>query len=999
MNFKGFKWAVAAGIGGCGLCLSSLLLAAEDEMMEEVVAVGIRGSLQSAVDQKRDTDNLTEVIVAQDIGKLPDQNLAEVLENITGVQITRSAGVGTAVQIRGTDENRTQINGVSTVGSGSGRGGISFEDVSASIISAVEVIKAPEAKTIEGSVGGTINLRTLRPLELTDSLIAVRVQGENSDLSTDSTFLPRLSGTVGNNWFSEEMGEFGVVFSGSYTRQDVTAFRPRVDRDGVVLTTNTGLESREDFDFLRIQFFNQDYDNFEYETLNYVASFEWKPNENLRFFFDTIYNDQERRQESTRVQLSGVSDSDVVSTTDNTSFETVNLGSLDGERGSTRLGTVQAATSGFLFPDPDPFSSSGLNPNLRGSSDTGARVTESQIFRFGGEWEHERLSVFAEMALSDSDSVFPNFSTTIDFINPNSAQPLLGESLDNGVPLEYDLRGGMLTFGLLQGHETTPTSAQLLDPANYQLRQVQQGRNRDDNSEDAFRIDFSYDFTDMVPVLTSVDVGWRRHMARAVNDNLRQNFNYTSASNSFNRPNGDLFADVLVAGPDNFNEADDRRLYVRDYLIIDPEAAFDNPGRVREVLNRAITTNNAATEGVDVPLITVPTQALTEFFDIEEETNAVYVQANFAAGVVRGNVGFRWLDTTLESIGQTVIDGQTQQIRSTGGYDFLLPRLNLVAEVQEDVLLRAAYTRDINRPDFNDLSTSVSFPTSPNDAVQAGNPNLMPEEVESYDFTAEWYFAPASVVSIGYFHKTRTDLFVTQTENPADNADPLTGQLNVDITDPCEQGGIFNPIADRNVLNPATGEGICVPYRSTFNGAGSTKQKGVEIAFQSDLSRFEDRFEGFEWISGFGLIANYTRQDFDGGDEFVTVTGGRRNVFTNLGLTDLTSRATLLNLSENAWNITLFYEKYGITARMRYTWRDAFRSDDDDFFDLFVVEEARAQVNANLSYLVNDNLTVSLQAINLLQEDAEQSCINEGALLCFQDLTDRRVVVGAAYRF
>jgi len=104
-----------------------------------------RKSLESALVEKRSAASLKEVIIAEDIGKLPDQNLAEVLENITGIQITRTAGVGTGVQIRGTNDNRVEINGVSTVGSGTGRVGISFEDVNPAIIAGVEVIKAPEA--------------------------------------------------------------------------------------------------------------------------------------------------------------------------------------------------------------------------------------------------------------------------------------------------------------------------------------------------------------------------------------------------------------------------------------------------------------------------------------------------------------------------------------------------------------------------------------------------------------------------------------------------------------------------------------------------------------------------------------------------------------------------------------------------------------------------------------------------------------------------------------
>ena len=209
---------------------------------DEVIVTGIRQTLENALVEKREAESLVEIILAEDIGKLPDQNLAEVLENVTGVQITRTAGVGTGVQIRGTNDNRTEINGVTTVGAGTGRGGISFEDVSASIIAGVEVIKAPEAQTIEGSVGGTINLRTIRPLDLDGTLASVRIQGEYSELS--ETTSPRVSGSLGHRWENASGQEIGVVLSGSYTEQEATSFRPRVDRDTCLLYTSPSPRDR-----------------------------------------------------------------------------------------------------------------------------------------------------------------------------------------------------------------------------------------------------------------------------------------------------------------------------------------------------------------------------------------------------------------------------------------------------------------------------------------------------------------------------------------------------------------------------------------------------------------------------------------------------------------------------------------------------------------------------------------------------------------------------------
>ena len=108
----------AASTPGTAFAQEQAVEAADEEA---IVVTGIRSSLQSALSEKRNADSLIEVIQAEDIGKLPDQNLAEVLENVPGVQITREAGVGTGVQIRGTNDNRVEINGVSTVGSGSGR--------------------------------------------------------------------------------------------------------------------------------------------------------------------------------------------------------------------------------------------------------------------------------------------------------------------------------------------------------------------------------------------------------------------------------------------------------------------------------------------------------------------------------------------------------------------------------------------------------------------------------------------------------------------------------------------------------------------------------------------------------------------------------------------------------------------------------------------------------------------------------------------------------------
>ena len=622
------------------------------------------------------------------------------------------------------------------------------------------------------------------------------------------------------------------------------------------------------------------------------------------------------------------------------------------------------------------------------STDTSSRVTKSEIFRLGTDWERGALSGRVELSTSSSDSTTPAFDATLNFLNPNVA---LNSSNENGTPFEYNLSGSSLAFGIASGEANAPTMAQMLDPANYILRDVNLGQDRTENREDAFRLDFTYELE--WKALTAVDFGYRYSKSSSLNDDVASNVGLRTLSES---PTGNLFADVLTPGPSNFNAADGRSLYVRDLLVINPEQVNSDPAGVLAALNAAIVANNAITGDTREP-ISSPTSTTAAFFDIEEETNALYAQANFRHGIFRGNAGLRYLETDIKSLGNSILNGVVTPSTSTSSYDFVLPRINVVADLSDDWVVRAGWGKDIRRPDFDELSTSATFSTSPNPPVSIGNSALQPEEVTSFDLSVEWYFAPSAMASIGIFHKERTGLHVSTQENPAE----APGTNYRDLTAPCEEGGIFNPIADINVFGPNPGVGVCVPVSTTINGEGKTKQKGVEIAFQYDLSGFEDRLG---WASGFGVLANYTKQDFSGGDTFLSASGRAVNIFGLLGATDVTLRAPLIDLSENAYNITLFYEKFGLSARARYTWREAYRSEDFGSttslpWGFPVVQEDRGQLNASVNYAVTDKLSIGLEAVNITEEDVEQSCVNEGALLCWQGLTDRRVTFGASYNF
>ena len=974
----------------------------------EVIEVsGIRSSLTNALAEKRSSTNLVEIIEAEDIGKLPDQNLAEVLENITGIQITRTAGVGTGVQIRGSNSNNVLINGVQTVGAGTGRGGISFEDVSASIIAGVEVTKASEAKTIEGSVGGTVNLRTIRPLELDDRLINVRVQGEDSSLTTDG-IMPRFSAAFGDNWDTDN-GKFGFVMSGSVTQQEASSFRPRVDRDGslvencdavVVRSGNTeDVSARpvcQDFDFLGIQFLNQEYENFEYETTNISTTFEFAPTDNTKFFLDVVLTDQERRQDSTRVQGSGVSS--VLNQNLPTQFETVNYGSLDG----VNLGSIQAAVRGTIEPN---LAKDDDDPNLRFSSDTGARLTDTSLFRFGGEWQGDNLFASVEISSSTSDTTNPNLSSTLNFINPNApldgldadGNPTDSTSNDNSVPFIYDLTGGALTFGINFDSPFAPSIAQLMDPANVVLDQVDVGANETNNSLDALRADFTYYLEDS-PV-TSVDFGFRVSKRESTYNQITDRIG--GFSKLKDSPSGSLFSDLLVAGPSNFGDADGRELALRNFIIINPDMAFSNPEQVIDTLEAALIAHDPSPD-----LLSLSPSA-GAFFSIAEETQALYAQANFEFENVVGNVGVRHINTTVDSTGNTTIDGNNTLTTISGDYSFTLPKINIVATPHDDVVLRLGWGQDIRRPNFSDLNTSVSYPSNINQAVKLGNPGLEPQEITTLDLSAEWYFAEAAVVSIGYFDKEIGNLFVSTLESAPTDAN---GFVSTNDTS-CAAGGIYNPAAQGDDFRAPLGvTGACADLNTKVNDPATTTQTGIEMAVQYDLSSFE---QDLGWASGFGFIANYTIQEYKGGSVVNQSAGRGTDIFNAInGIYDdadfvkVSAVQGLLDFSENAYNVTAYYEKYGISARVRYTWREAFRTDDtaggasrNSTLGFPVYTHDRGQLNASFSYDVNEQLNVGVEAVNLTKEGVTQSCVNEGAILCFQGLADRRITFGASYTF
>ena len=181
-----------------------------DEAIEEVIVTGIRASLQDAIAKKRNADDIRDVINAEDVGKLPDSNVAEALQRITGVQIGRSFGEGSEVSVRGIAANRIELNGQTQVGTGASRAVTTFSSLPAEMFSSLEVIKTPTADEVEGGLGAIIRLNTRKPLDGGDNLY---VSGKLESLYSDRSGETAPGGSVyaKNAWSLDSGGRFGAV--------------------------------------------------------------------------------------------------------------------------------------------------------------------------------------------------------------------------------------------------------------------------------------------------------------------------------------------------------------------------------------------------------------------------------------------------------------------------------------------------------------------------------------------------------------------------------------------------------------------------------------------------------------------------------------------------------------------------------------------------------------------------------------------------------------------
>ncbi|WP_417450946.1 TonB-dependent receptor [Kordiimonas sp.] len=343
--------------------------------------------------------------------------------------------------------------------------------------------------------------------------------------------------------------------------------------------------------------------------------------------------------------------------------------------------------------------------------------------------------------------------------------------------------------------------------------------------------------------------------------------------------------------------------------------------------------------------------------NVKEEDLGGYIQLNidtqFGEMPFRANAGVRVVETKLESTG--ILSGETVVVENS--YTDVLPAFNAALNVTEDFIVRGSYSKVMSRPSLGSLTPGGSIGVFGDPTLSFGNPDLAPFKADAFDVSFEWYFAEEALFSVSGFYK-KIDSFIARISE--DNIPFDTLGL------PC------------SLLDASPIEGQCnTPFTVTRNVNGNGGNlKGFEVIFQTPFSWWD----GF--LGNMGVTTNYT---------YVTseVNYAAPGEADDLG--------QLVGLSENAYNVTLYYEDEKFSARFAGSYRDDFLI---QYPDRLV--EGGFSLDFSASYALTENLDVTVEAVNLTDTKFNQRHLVEDGSIDLPYVyhhTGRNVIFGARYKF
>jgi len=934
--------AIATGLMGGAAVAQEADTAAQEE---EIVVTGFRRSLAQAIDIKRTEVGAVDAIVAEDIADFPDANLSESIQRIPGVSITRSAGEGRNISVRGLGPQftRVRINGMeamSAVGSTDAEGGTNrsrgfdFNIFASELFNNITVRKTSAAETEEGSLGATVDLRTARPFDYRDFTLAISGQSAYGDAG--ETFDPRMAVLASNTWMD---GTLGALVSLAYSERDlleegastvrwqrsgtpaacVTGAGPNFGLGGACFgnvlgqTEDTPAASRGDFDAVNGAFRPRipRYDVYENDSqrIGATLALQWRPTDRTTASFDMLY------AEHNATRTESFLEAPVFSTNGASAINAVDVLSY-----AIQGGTLVAGT----FNDVD------VRSEFRQDQ------LETIFRQYSLLVEHEfsddlRLSALVGSSEADHD-------------NPIQTTLLWDRTDVDGYAYDYraDNRLPLITYGGLN----------VADPAVWTLSQIRLRPQFVNNSFETAYADVEYDISDIFTVRAGLN--WK---------------SYTFESIDLRRSNG-TNANIEAVRP-AFTLSTPTSSYAQ--LITLTGNGLSLPAGlttswVAPDVNAAAALWNLHDPSV-FQLGIEP--ALGNNATIEEEDNGWYVQGDLDTDIagmrLRGNLGVRYVETTQTATGYTYSGGAVQQT-VTRSYDDTLPALNLSLEPMEDFIIRFGAAKVMTRPNLGNLNPGAVVTVSGNNkTVTAGNPDLDPFRATTYDLSFEWYFHDEGLLSLAFFRKD-IDSFVQTVR--------ATGTFT----------GNALGLPDSVAISACSGSppGSCSPADTDWqfalprNTPGGPLQ-GYEVSFQLPFYFLGDFF------SNFGVIANYTNVESE--IDYVDAAGA------------VLVTAPLTGLSEEAWNATLYYEDDRLSARVSGAYRSDYITTIPGRNE-HTSESTASTFNVDFasSYQVTEGLRFTFEGLNLTDEVNDQY-LSPDDRLSFYHHYGRTLMAGFRYKY
>ncbi|MCJ2184472.1 TonB-dependent receptor [Novosphingobium sp. 1949] len=887
---------------------------------EAIVVTGYRASLLKAQDVKRSATIIQDSIVADDIAAFPDLNLAEALQRLPGIAINREAGEGRRISLRGLgpDFTRVQLNGMEVLGNvdspqdSRGQGtrdrAFDFNIFAAELFNRVDVKKSYSADQSEGGLAGTVGLYTARPLDYDGDKFAFSAQGGSNSLTKD--FQPRLTGLVSKNW-----GDFGLLVSAAYSHRQTReqghdTYRWRTN--GANGSDISGLteEEQDKINSGTLRFARGNrlsvWDSTQ-DRLGITASMQWNPGDSTHITLDGLYGKFKADR-----------------------FET-HLASR-GSGGSTWLGGAQTF-AGVTYP------ASTINA-IAWNDDDEVTYLDVSGAQTSTETRTQKTSNTFKQAVLSGDTAITD-KLTFRFLGgierSSYAMPVSDKFYTEAygdVITQYTGTYGMKNT---YGWDTT-------DPSNYHAHEIDMSASYQDTAMDTVR--GSFDYTLSPDDTISVGGEWRRFKnsgyTLTADDVLKSSFQDGSVS-------ADISDYYKV-----YNGYPGQSWVIVDYakalsaLGIDRSDYLTNRGSdyaVEESTFAAYAQYNWNHTLGAIPFRDYLTNRGSDYA-VEESTFAAYAQYNWnhTLGAIpfRGNIGGRFYHTGIDSVGVGTVDGSSSTITGNSSYQGFLPAANLIFDLSDKLVVRAAAARNINRPTLSSLAVNGTVTSGDNGevSVSTGNPNLKPYKSTDLDLSVEYYMANHGSLSAALFYKTLDGFIATKTVY--DIAYSETG-LSTDLMD-----GL-------------TADTVVSSYSRPIN-LGKTDLWGLELAAQSDFSFLPGL------LSRFGASANFT---------YVNSQYDYRTIYG-----DYAAKTTLEGLSKYNANATLYYADSRFDARVSGNYRSSYVYSAAPITTTVngetVVDQdlsgyaATLYVDASAHFKVNDYLTLTLNGVNLTNQAEKQ---------------------------